>query len=227
MGDRFRKPFGGLISRSQLLDVRVQGAYFKAAARHGGAIPGLTVDRFSVATARNKVVAEALTYGQGVDSVWFCDADVLVPDDALELMAQVDAPVVSALVPIFHRRPGQPSHFYWNVAEQMNGRERVRWHTEQFDDVRQVDGCGAGCVLIDLDVFRLVEFPWFELTERLDNPTSQGGRYVVRGEDMNFCERLQKLDLKIMAHGGVVCGHLNEVNLLDVLQTRIAQETMQ
>ncbi len=75
------------------------------------------------------------------------------------------------------------------------------------DRLQPVDWFGGGYLLVKADVFKKISGPWFE--NRNDGFGKKGGRLV--GEDIFFCELLQKngyklfvdLDVKIGHHGSV------------------------
>jgi hypothetical protein len=59
----------------------------------------------------------------------------------------------------------------------------------------------GGCMLIDLRVFASIPKPWYRYEIR--------GQQLVKGEDEWLCGEVRRLGYEVMAHGGVVCPHLD------------------
>jgi hypothetical protein len=59
-------------------------------------------------------------------------------------------------------------------------------------------GLGTGCMMIDLDVFRHLDKPWFLTKHEADLRVS---------DDLHFCELINQAGFEVWAHGGVLCHH--------------------
>ena len=67
-----------------------------------------------------------------------------------------------------------------------------------YNGVVEVDGIGFGCVLTKTDVFRHINYPYFEYRDE-------------RGEDIFFCQKAQEVGYKIHLDTDVICEHIGIV----------------
>lgn len=142
--------------------------------------------------ARNEIVKNTLTRFPEATHLFFLDDDVCVPPDGLMRLLSHDLPVVTGMyvqralpmLPVVFRRDSEGHHV----------------HLTRFcEGLQEVDGCGAGCLLIRADVLRKIEAtgePWF------DFPASG------ISEDLAFCERVKRLGYPIILDLDVKCTHL-------------------
>jgi hypothetical protein len=78
----------------------------------------------------------------------------------------------------------------------------------------EVAAGGLGCALIRSDVFRRMEFPWFEWKDQSRFPrlatdvySLPGDAFNSGGEDVTFCQRLPAVGVTCYADTRVACGH--------------------
>ena len=64
----------------------------------------------------------------------------------------------------------------------------------------QIHGGGMGCAFIKTDVFRMIEYPWYDWV----NYKHRG----VLSEDLYFCEECRKNSIPIYTDTRVNCGHM-------------------
>lgn len=68
----------------------------------------------------------------------------------------------------------------------------------------EVDAVGGAFLLVDTNVFKRVEFPWFAMPEYPKNETG------IIGEDMYFCKKAKEAGFKIFVDCDLDIGHLGD-----------------
>ena len=153
-------------------------------------------DRFGeaveVGEARDTIVRFALA--ENASHIFFRDHDVLAPPDSLPVLLARDTPVIGGLYYSKERPP-------WPLLIK-DRRPSFDW---QHGDVVKCDGIGMGCTLIDTEVFRQLEPPWFVTRSegRTDDALS-----ISMSEDISFCNRLiDELGIYPYCDTSVACIH--------------------
>lgn len=160
---------------------------------------------YDCATARNKIADLALD--GGYDAVLMVDNDMTLPTDALTRLVAANVDVASGW---YLRRSvdtrqsnayriddpgGRPYYGYPNgsaySADELLG----------MDGLVRVHGTGMGCCLIRTDVFRRLQYPWFDWVNYAD-------RHGMLSEDLYFCLALNRAGIPIHVDPHVACGHL-------------------
>lgn len=160
---------------------------------------------YDVATARNKAVQLALD--GGYDYLMFVDNDVTVPRDALVNLIGHGVDVCSGYYA--HRNKDgrqsdnsnvcKPGEF--NYDTQFTGAE-LKAMRERGEFLFRIHGGGMGCILIRVDVFRRIKYPWYDWVNYNDD------RHSMLSEDLYFCERCKAAQIKVHADSRVACGHM-------------------
>lgn len=126
------------------------------------------------------------------------DSDVIPPTDAIPQLQSLKLPIVSGL---YWSKKGCPG--MWRAApDRQTYNPIVKWPENQ---IIEVDAVGAGCLLIDVRVFDVLDklkLPWFEW--QIKDPAEQGGKF---SEDFAFCRYAQQAGFKIYCHTGIKCLH--------------------
>ncbi|GAG88137.1 unnamed protein product [marine sediment metagenome] len=161
--------------------------------------------------ARN-VIVEALEK----DWLFFMDSDQTFHPETLTRLLSWDLPVVSG---VYFKSPGQPvphvyryawkdkEHLYLSLIneifqflaphkDKLKGELPATILPARREDLLEVDGVGAGCLLVHRRVFEAIDPPWFKYSD---------GKTV--GEDFDFCRKVQEAGFKIYCDPGVLCGH--------------------
>lgn len=176
-----------------------------SACRRVGATWGHTIGHLSVCTARNQAVA--LAKGQpGVTHLFMCDNDTFIPEDAIERLLRLDTAIATGVTPTTYRNGRGPAIPCINVAQWVNEDLQPQFYTGWFRGVREAKYCGASCILIRLDVFDAIGFPWWSHDETWD-----GRKYTCFSEDLTFCRRARELGFTILADGDLRCQHDRKV----------------
>ncbi len=168
-----------------------------------------SVNRSEVAAARNLLVMmlleprhprivntteESVAASSETTHILFLDDDVLPPPDGLMRLLKHDAAIVSG---IYTSRipPAMP------IAYKRTAEGGYRQLTEMGSGVEEVDGVGAGFLLIQREVFERMQPPWFQFVCGTEPRTSLS-------EDLVFCQWAQEAGYKILLDWDVQCGHL-------------------
>ena len=134
------------------------------------------------------------------DYLWFIDADTLPPIDALKLLIDQDAPIISGIVNVGRRGSYGPIETVPAVMDKGDD----GYHSVGYESgVHRVDVCGAACMMVRRDVFETLPFPFFT-----EQPWGK-----MRGEDLRFCIDAGKHGFNTYAHFDVRCYHWKEVDL--------------
>lgn len=119
---------------------------------------------------RNTLVNKALE--DGATHVLFIDTDMVFPADTLDRLLAHNKPLVFANCCTRSLNPAKPT-------AQKNGIQV--WTERESTGLQEVDRCGFGVALIDIEVFKRIPKPWFEFKYLAD-------RDDYGGEDIYFCD---------------------------------------
>ena len=167
---------------------------------------------YDCATARNNIAQIALC---GFDYVLMVDNDVVLPTGALIHLMEDPKDVCLGYYP--HRgvenlytgsvnvckltdKDGNIYDSYPLESEYFSGELIQRSHIG-INKV-QIHGGGLGCALINTDVFRRLEYPWFSWINYNNEERS------VLSEDLYFCEKCRAAEIPIFVDTRVGCGHM-------------------
>lgn len=168
---------------------------------------------YDCATARNNIVMKA--FELNADYVMMVDNDVTPPRDALLNLLSHDVDVCSGFYA--HRgrdnvysgrtcvcRMLQPNGVpYYNYPlESEWTADELREKREAGEYLIQIHGGGMGCILVKVDVFRRIEYPWFDWVNY------KNSSYSMLSEDLYFCEKLKADFTPMYVDTRVPCGHL-------------------
>ena len=172
-----------------------------------------SVRGYDVATARNRIAQKALDLN--VDYVLMVDNDVVLPKDALKLLLE-DAREVN-LGYYAHRdtdnvyrgntclcrlKDKDGKEYYHYPLESEYTAEEMRSMKESGESKIEIHGGGMGCALIRTDVFRKLEYPWYDWVNYGD--ANRG----MLSEDLYFCSLCRASGIRIYGDVRVGCGHL-------------------
>src|SRR5208282_1348742 len=142
--------------------------------------------------ARNTIVKQ--TQEIGAKLLWMLDDDVLPPEYAIQklLYSMLGKKNVMAAAGIVYTKNGVPSPL---VFANDGAGPYLDWKKGKAFEVPGF--ISTGCMLIKMEVFDKIPYPWFETVEYPDKMT----------EDVYFCNKVLGAGYKILGHGGVLCGH--------------------
>jgi len=150
---------------------------------------------------RNKIVKHAFDWG--ATHLLFLDDDMIIPPNAVEILLQHNKDVTGLLA--FKRK--EP---FWPVIYKKDESNPDRLITV-FDyekGLLPVDATGCACMMIKMDVFRNLKFPWFKFEEDEEHPGE------MLGEDFYFCNAVKEAGYSIYVDTFHSIGHLG-INAVD------------
>lgn len=172
-----------------------------------GSMATKTVLNAPIAEAREAVAMWAVE--NNARYLFFLDDDVLMPNNGLRRLLyhldnNPDWDLVSGIyvtkTNLEALPPEKPEPLVFGGEE---GRPGAFWDWK-LDEIFPIWGCGMGAVLIRVEALKDLPRPWFAEEDTVDGLDARG-----IGEDMYFCEKLRKNGGKLMADGGLLCGHID------------------
>ena len=149
---------------------------------------------YGVAKARNRLVDKALE--GGYDYLLMIDADMIVPEDTIIHLLDPPVPIVTGCARYKNESRRTP---LFKATQDSEGSNAWKW-----DDIPpgrfEIESGGVACAMIDVNLFRQFDRPWFVWQERND------GTYC--GEDIGWYDRLHQAGIRTYADGRVKCGHI-------------------
>lgn len=153
--------------------------------------------RAMIDTSRNNLVQEALKESSYTHLLMIDDDMTFNPDLALKLLEH-DVDIVGALA--FKRRPDyQPCVYRKNL-------DNKKYFPILPEVFQEVDVVGTGGILINLEVFKKLKYPWFETTY-----DKEGNHWSV---DFDFCIKARKAGFKIFVDSEVKMGHIGDAEVV-------------
>jgi len=162
----------------------------------------VSMEHVPIDVARNETVKEFLVNMPDATHLLFWDADILPPRDGLVKLFQSKKAVVSGLY--FHKYPPHNPHIYI-LAE--GGKGFIPAISYPKNQLIEVEGCGAGFLLIRKDVLQHQVFmdreKWFSFDRGF-------------GEDFDFSLSVnQTKEYKIYIDTSVICKHIADEYYID------------
>jgi len=162
----------------------------------------------SAENSRNNLIEDQMERCQDWTHILFLDSDTCPEPDALDRLLEVDAGVAVGLSPLY-----TDGGLYWNIS--LDDEKLLPYHEELPSDNKPflIKACGAGMLLVRMEVILMVGYPWFKMTYQ----SKEGGRPSIKeGEDIYFCRKVTELGYEIKAHPLVKCEHNNPVDLAEL-----------
>ena len=168
---------------------------------------------YDCATARNRIAQKTLD--GGYEYVLMVDNDVVLPKDVLVNL--LDEPVDVCLGYYAHRdgdniyrgrtsvckyadKHGFPMYNY-PLESEYTASEMKAMIAKGMKKVR-IHGGGMGCALIRAEMFRKLQYPWYDW---VNYPDEHRG---MLSEDLYFCELCKKAEIPVYTDVRAGCGHL-------------------
>lgn len=153
-------------------------------------------DNGPVDTLRNDIVEKGLSLG--ATHLLMMDVDQVYgdPKTITKLLAH-KLPIVAARV---HRRYPPFDPIFSRLTD--TGYQPI----EDYEpgSLVECDATGCGCILYDMEVFRVMPYPWFRF--RKDEATG-----LITGEDFGFCQDLKAAGYRIFVDTSVEVGHITHM----------------
>ncbi len=207
IGATISTPLSYLISALNFKTVDVNEPYFFKVFMPNDVTP--------VEYARNVCVQEFLK-DPYYKRLWFLDADVIPPANALDLLNCPDEGIVSGMTMIWNCEDVGKDGTYVPPSMKINGFKWLR-KDDNFQSMVpprnstgfHCDAAGAAALVIKREVFDAVGSPWFRT---LRDPLGR----MLRGEDLDFCRRAALKGHRVWYRPDVAFGHRKFIDLLEV-----------
>jgi hypothetical protein len=146
-----------------------------------------------IADVRNGLVYQSLA--DNCSHLLMMDTDQIYPNDAVLKLMEHDVDAVGALV---HRRypPFAPILYRGDLGKY----NYVPYDETYSDQLVEVDATGCGCILYNMNVFKKIPPPWFELIPH------ENGKPV--GEDIRFCSKMREVGFRVFVDTSVHIDHI-------------------
>lgn len=168
---------------------------------------------YDCATARNRIAQMSMDLG--TDYVLMVDNDVTLPKDVLKSL--LDDPVDVCLGYYAHRdrdniyrgrvsvcrlkdQSGKP-YYNYPLESEYTAQEMLDFRVIEKHKIA-IHGGGMGCALIRTDVFRRIQYPWYDWVNY--NDSNRG----MLSEDLYFCEQCKAARIPIHTDSRAGCGHM-------------------
>jgi Glycosyl transferase family 2 len=154
-----------------------------------------------IMTARRRIVERSMQIG--ARWLFFLDDDVLVAPNTLEeLLAAMRSNQKARIIGGIYYNRGNVGPDVPGVWDEANNPLKDFPRGRPF----KCGGVANGCMLIDLRVFDELSKPWFNYELRRG---ASGGIGVHKGEDVLLCDAVRGAGYEVLAHGGIICPHLD------------------
>ena len=148
---------------------------------------------------RENLAREALE--GGFDFMLWFDSDMDIPDFAYDRLMSVMREKGCALVTGIYRCRRR---MYQYLVYRLISSFQAQYYGENLpDEPFEIEGCGFGCVLVDVKALKAVFGKYTTAFTPLNG----------LGEDLAFCLRLKELGYKMYAEPSVKCGHIGSIRI--------------
>lgn len=130
------------------------------------------------------------------DYLFSVDSDMVFPPDTLKRLLAHNKDMVSGLY--IQRKPGE------HILEIYRNGFHVSYGDIRGKGLVEIGGCGFGCVLINSDVIRKIEYPHFHYHVALDHKDTVS-------EDNYFCNKAREVGFQIFADTSLLVDHVGTV----------------
>jgi hypothetical protein len=157
--------------------------------------------------SRNKIIDTVRRDYPKCEYLFMVDDDMTFPPDTLVKLLSHKKEFVCCNA---YRKvtPYAPIAQIWNI-------ETEGFNTIHVDPakgkIRRISTVGTGVVLIDMDVFNKIPFPWFEFAYAPDD--NKENKHLIEGmvligEDMNFCFKTANARIQLYCDFSIDVGHI-------------------
>jgi len=143
-------------------------------------------------------------WAKNYDYLFSVDSDIVLQPDTLVKMLKADKDVISGLY--IQRIPD--THTLEVYMDSGNGGcTNIPITAIQGKGIVEIAGCGMGCVLINSNVFRQLEYPHFYYQSALDHKDTIS-------EDIYFCKKARAHGFTIWADESIRCDHIGNTKFV-------------
>ncbi len=142
----------------------------------------------------------------------FIDADVIPRRNTLERLLSHNKDIIAGVVPIVQR-----GEMVWNVTRRDDAKRFVAVKPDELpDNPFKANSFGFGVVLVRTDVFKKLEWPYF------DDVWEFANRRI--GEDINFCRKAKAAGFDLWVDPKVKCDHVRTVSLGSIVNKKLKEK---
>lgn len=164
------------------------------------------VHDMTIAAARNALVEEALR--QNCDYILFLGDDVLAPPNLFDLLHRHREMMVTG---VYWTKTYPSFPYLWNGW--MHG-PYVNWKVGEYFPV---DWAGCDALLVNMDVFRAIERPWFstdwKFVEGRQGPPIGPDTHPVVTEDLYFYTKARQAGFQLYCDTAAQCDHQDRTTM--------------
>jgi hypothetical protein len=142
--------------------------------------------------------------------LFFCDNDLHIQKDAINLLLSLDVPVAGGCYPSVKVDKDNHCQIYPYLILQRN----KGWVANWFDGPLEVEIAGSGCMLIKREVLEALDYPWFRWVEK---PDFDAHDIDTVSDDVDFCRRVRAEGFRVVAHGNVRCSHFKNLDISNLI----------
>lgn len=161
-----------------------------------------------ISDSRNLIAQKALELG--CTHILFTDDDHIFPADTAIKLLEHDVDIVGALA--FKRRPPYDPCIFNAVKDETTGELGMVHEVSIKQGLQEVTAIGFAFVLIKVEVFKKLQFPWFIYGDKsLGIMIAQGGI----GEDMSFCVKARNAGFRVFCDTDLIVPHIGDQQMID------------
>ena len=149
---------------------------------------------YQIDQVRNLIADWAKNY----DYLFSVDSDIVLPKDCLTKMLSEKFDIISGMY-IQRNENEQILEIY--RKNDLGGITNVNLCDVMPAGFHEVDGCGFGCVLINCNVIRSIEYPHFVYRSAINHKDTFS-------EDIYFCQKAKEVGARIWVDSTIVCEHI-------------------
>jgi FkbM family methyltransferase len=133
----------------------------------------------------------------GYDYIFSVDSDISFAPDTLAKMLSHNKDIVSGVY--IQRIPGR--HCIELMRKNAHGGvTHVDWSDIKGQGLVPIDGCGFGCVLVKIEVYKAIPYPHFLYHSAIDHSNTLS-------EDVHFCNQARDRGFTMWADTDIICDH--------------------
>ena len=136
-------------------------------------------------------------WGKRYDYLFCVDSDIVLPRDSLSKLLFAQKDIISGVY--IQRLPGNKPEIY----KQDHSRYQYEELMSSGDRLVEIGSCGFGCVLINSDVLRKMEYPHFVYKSALDHN-------FTLSEDVYFCMKAKEAGFSVWCDTSIKCDHIGQ-----------------
>ena len=177
---------------------------------YGMKVPqGFTVDiryvtGYGPAQARNKIANQAID--EGFDYVLYVDSDQAAPVDTLEKLTKLQQPITAGWAVMAFGSMDTNIAYLKKIDSNPHGYYSfLKLPDVPTDKMLVADAVGFACTMISTEVFKNLNYPYFQYVEYADRSTLS--------EDLYFCNAATKAGYAVLCDTSLQLGHVKSVRI--------------